>query len=433
MVQMKKVAAPFCLLAGLWLGLAQHAGSAAETVGVWPQWRGPMQTGEAPASKPPVSWSETNNVRWKTRIPGSGSSTPVIWKDRVFLTTALPAGEPGTSENGTPAYSFDVLCLNRKDGKILWRKTARQTVPHEKHHQDHGYASGSPITDGEFLFAYFGSRGLHCYDLDGNPKWSREFGKMQTRNSFGEGASPALSGETVVVNWDDESTNDFIAALDRKTGKELWRTPRNESTGWATPLIVTVGGKQQVIVNASTRVRSYELGTGKQLWECGGQTANAIPTPVAANDTVYVTSGFRGSAVMAIDVTRTGDLTGTDAVRWSRAKNTPYVPSPLLTAGLLYLVSGNNPVLTCLQTETGEPAFEAARLEGLNGIYASPVAAGGHIYVLGRNGTAVVLKSGRTLEVVSTNRLSEKTDASPAIVGSELFIRGHESLYCIAE
>jgi outer membrane protein assembly factor BamB len=353
----------------------------------------------------------------------------VIWEDRIFLTTALPDGapSPGTS------YNFDVLCLNRKDGKVLWNKTARQAVPHEKHHQDHGYASGSPIVDGDYVFAYFGSRGLHCYDLQGNLKWSREFGKMQTRNSFGEGASPALRGEIVVVNWDDESTNDFIAALDRKTGKELWRTARDESTGWSTPLIVSVGGKQQVVVNASNRVRSYDLDSGKQIWECGGQTANAIPTPVAAGDTVFVTSGFRGSTVTAINLTRTGDLTGTDAIRWSRGKNTPYVPSPLLHEGLLYLVTGNNPVLNCLHADTGTPAFEGQRLEGLNGVYASPIAAGGHIYVMGRNGTAVVLKAGTKLEVVSTNQLSDKIDASPAVAGNELFIRGHEFLYCIAE
>lgn len=418
---MRNLARFYCLFVCLCPCLS-HAGN-------WSQWRGPLQTGEAPDGKPPVTWSETNNIRWKTQIPGSGTSTPVIWEDRVFLTTALPDGEEGT---GVP-YNFDVLCIDRKDGKMLWRKTARKTVPHEKHHPDHGYASGSPIVDGKYVFAYFGSRGLHCYDLEGNLKWSREFGKMQTRNSFGEGASPALYGEIVVVNWDDESTNDFIAALDRKTGKELWRTARNESTGWATPLIVSAGGKHQVIVNASNRVRSYDLDSGKQIWECGGQTANAIPTPVAAGDTVFVTSGFRGSTVTAINLTRTGDLTGGDAIRWSRGKNTPYVPSPLLHEGLLYLVTGNNPVLTCLQANTGAPSFEGQRLEGLNGVYASPVAAGGHIYVMGRNGTAAVLKAGTKLEVVSINQLSDNIDASPAVAGNELFIRGHQFLYCIAE
>ncbi len=397
----------------------------------WPQWRGPLATGEATNAQPPTVWSETNNIRWKAAIPGNGSSTPAVWEDRIFVTTAVvsPAG------SGAPdgEYSFQIFCLDRRDGKVLWSKTPVKAVPHEKHHQDHGYASGSPVTDGRYVLAYYGSRGLHCFDLDGNVKWSRQFGKMQTRNSFGEGASPALFNQTIVVNWDDESTDDFIAAIDLKTGKELWRAAREENTGWATPLILTHGGRQQVVVNAAHRVRSYDLGTGRQIWECGGQTVNPIPTPVADQDTVYVTSGYRGSAALAIALGREGDLTGTDAIRWSHGKNTPYVPSPLLAAGLLYLVSGNNPVISCLDARTGEPRYEAARLEGLTGIYASPTYAAGKVYVLGRNGVCCVIKAGNTLKVLATNRLEDKTDASPVLVGRDLFIRGRAKLYCITE
>lgn len=436
--------------------------------GQWPQWRGPLATGSAPAADPPLEWSETKNVKWKVKIPGQGTATPVVWDDRVFILTAIgpekkdpaaptvagadpaanPAGPgegrrrrgpggpggPGgvrQSEIFTEKFQFVVLCLDRKTGKTLWQKVAIEEVPHEGHHPDHGFASASPITDGQWVFAYFGSRGLHCYDLDGNFKWARQFGQLQSRNGFGEGASPALHGDTVVVNWDGEGADDFITALDKRTGKELWRTPRNEATGWSTPLIVTHNKKAQVIVNATDNVRSYDLATGREIWNCSGQTVNAIPSPVADADTVYVTSGFRGSALFAIKLGSTGNLAGTEAVRWSHHKSTPYVPSPLLTDGALYIVSGNNGKLSRFDTKTGQPQFEAEQLPGIFGIYASPVAAQDRVYVLGREGKCLVLKQGPKLEVLGTNTLDDRTDSSIALVGKELFIRGHENLYCI--
>ena len=408
-----------------------------------------------------MEWSETKNVKWKVKLPGFGTSTPIIWGDRVFVLTAVPgekkaeskSSEPpptapespnpgerrgragggfGRSEKPTETYQFTVLCLDRKTGKTVWQKVAREEVPHEGHHKDHGFASASPVTDGKHLLAYFGSRGLYCFDLDGNLKWEKDFGDMQTKNSFGEGSSPALFGNTVVVVWDHDG-DDFIVALDKTTGQELWRTARNDDTGWSTPLVIENGGKPQVIVNATRKVRSYDLMNGKQVWECAGQTANAIPSPVATADTVYLTSGFRGSALFALQFDRTGDLTGTDAIRWSYNKNTPYVPSPLLVNDALYLVTGNNGTLSCFDAKSGQAKFEGERLEGIFGIYASPVAAKDRVYVLGREGTCLVLKQGPKLEVLATNKLDEKTDASLALAGNELFVRGHQSLYCIAE
>jgi outer membrane protein assembly factor BamB len=305
-------------------------------------------------------------------------------------------------------------------------------VPHAGHQQNNTFASASPITDGKVLLAYFGSEGLHCYDLEGNLKWEKDFGRMQTKMGFGEGASPTLHGNTVIVNWDDETENDFILALDKNDGKQLWKTPRNESTGWSTPLVVEHEKKLQVVVNATGKVRSYDFESGKELWSCGGQTANAIPSPVADANTVYCTSGFRGSALYAIKLGRTGDLTATDAVRWSYLKNTPYVPSPLLTDDLVYVVSGNDAKLSCLETKTGKPHFEAAALAGVFAIYASPVAAKDRVYVLGREGKCAVLKKGPKLEILATNKLDDQTDASMALAGKELFIRGREYLYCIA-
>jgi outer membrane protein assembly factor BamB len=255
---------------------------------------------------------------------------------------------------------------------------------------------------------------------------------MKTKMGFGEGASPALSGDTLVIYWDHEG-EDFIAAFDKSTGKELWRQPRDEGTGWSTPLIVEFQGQNQVVVNATGKVRSYDLATGKELWSCSGQTANAIPTPVAHADIVYITSGFRGNALEAIRLGGIGDLTGTSSIVWSRNKSTPYVPSPLLTDDCLYLISGNEGMLSCFDPKTGEPYFEKARLEGLRGVYASPVSAGDRVYVLGREGTCVVLKKGPKLEILAVNKLGDsRSDASIALVEKELLLRTAHNLYCVS-
>src|SRR5665213_3263017 len=218
------------------LAQAQSAGDS-----FWPQWRGPLSTGVAPHADPPLTWSETNNVKWKTPIAGEGNSTPIVWDNRIFILSAIATGKkpaiPVAADAPDEIYKWVVLCLDRRQGKVLWQKTAREEAPHEGHQENNTFASASPVTDGKLLLAYFGSRGLHCYDFEGNLIWEKDFGKMKTRMGFGEGASPALSGNTVVVNWDTEG-DDFITALDKQTGKELWRKQRNEATGWSTPLIV---------------------------------------------------------------------------------------------------------------------------------------------------------------------------------------------------
>jgi len=428
----------------------------------WPQWRGPAFNGTAPHGTAPTTWSETEHVKWKFKIPGEGSATPIVWEDQVFILTAIetakpdaapkadapPAAEPppaggrprrgpggggGRSEKPTSPVQFVILSLDRKTGKPLWQKTAREQIPHEGHHRDHGFASGSPVTDGEHVFAYFGSFGLFCYDMKGNLQWEKDLGDMQTRNSFGEGTSPALHGDTLVVNWDHEG-EDFIVALDKKTGTERWRQKRDEATTWSTPLIVEHGGKAQVVVCATNKIRSYDLATGAPIWECAGMTANVVPTPVSEAGRLYAISGFRGAALLAIQLGRTGDLTGTDAITWQHGKGTPYVPSPLLAGGRLYFYSGNNGVLSCLDAATGKPLFEAERLNDLmGGVYASPVSTDGRIYLVGRDGKTVVIKQSDKIEVLATNKLDDRFDASPAIVGKDLFLRGHQFLYCIGE
>ncbi|MEO8353185.1 MAG: PQQ-binding-like beta-propeller repeat protein, partial [Chthoniobacteraceae bacterium] len=426
----------------------------------WPRWRGPQANGTAPGAKPPTTWSETEHVKWKTKLPGFGTSTPIIWKDQVFILTAIPTGkkveaaepppesEPanasdqqgrrrggsgGRSENPTEIYQWVILALNRTTGKTAWQKVAREEVPHEGHHRDHGFASASPVTDGEHLYAFFGSRGLYCYDLQGNKKWEKDFGDMQTRNSFGEGASPALHGDTLVITWDHEG-DDFVVALDKRTGRELWRKERDEPTSWATPLIVEHDGTAQAVVSATNKIRSYDLADGKVVWECGGMTTNVIPTPVTGFDNVYVLSGFRGAALLAIELGQKGDLTGGKAIAWQHGKGTPYVPSPLLSGERLYFYSGNNGILSCFNARSGEPFYETERIADLSGgVYASPIAADGKVYLVGRDGKSVVIKDAPTLEPIATNELDDRFDASPAAVAGELFLRGHEFLYCLAE
>jgi outer membrane protein assembly factor BamB len=417
----------------------------------WPQWRGPAADGVAPSAQPPVTWSETNNVKWKIALPGRGTSTPIIWEDKAYILTAIPSdkrdaaapssppaggrggGLAGMTDSPQGAERFTVLAYDRATGKLAWQHTAREQQPHEGHHRDHGYASASPITDGEVLIAHFNSFGTYAYDLSGKLLWQTDLGDMRTRNSFGEGSSPALHGDNVVILWDHEG-EDFIVALDKRTGKERWRQQRDEPTGWCTPLIVArPGTPAQVVVNGTNKVRSYDLATGALLWESAGQTANPIPSAVALDDLVIVTSGFRGSALMAFRADAKGDLAGTDAIVWSYNKNTPYVPSPLLVDGLLYLFSGNNAMLSICDARTGKRHVDAERIEGITGVYASPAAAAGRVYLAGRDGGTVVLKQGPGIEVLARNKLDDAFDASPALVGRDLFLRGRQNLYCLAE
>jgi len=392
----------------------------------WPQWRGPLGTGEAPKANPPLEWSEEKNVRWKVEVPGRGKSSPIVWGDLVFVTTAVPTGRGSAQE-------FVVLAFGRANGQVRWRKTVRTLVPHEGTHPDGTFASSSALTDGEGLYAFFGSRGLFALDLSGRVLWEKDLGRMSTRMGFGEGASPALFGDTLVVNWDHEG-KDFIVAVDAKTGKELWRNDqRDEPTTWATPLVVVHEGKPQVVTSGTNRVRSYDLETGKLLWEAGGLTANVIPSPVSADGMVYLTSGFRGNALIAVRLAEArGDITGTSAIAWSYDRDTPYVPSPLLYRDGLYFLKSNSAVLTRLDARTGKPS-DTERLARMSNVYASPVGAGGRIYVAGRDGVTDVLDAGPQLKVLATNVLADGFDASPAVVDGEIYLRGYQHLYRISQ
>ena len=445
---MKRLTFIFFLFASVIVEWGCRAEGDGKLLDHWPQWRGPLGTGVSPNGKPPIAWSEEKNLKWKIPLAGSGYATPVVWGDLLFILTGVNVESSASErkESGEPApgggrgepvpespIEYKVIALNRHDGALVWEKVATQEIPHEGIHRTGSWASGSPVTDGEHLIAFFGSRGVYCYDLSGNLVWKKDLGDMTIKRGFGEGTSPALHRDTLVINWDHEGDS-FLVALNKSNGEELWRTPREERTSWSTPAIVEVQGRPQVIVNATHRARGYDLKTGEVIWEVGGMTDNVIPTPVVSNHTAFLTSGFRGNMLLAVDLaTARGDISDSDAVLWKIEQDTPYVPSPLLYDDFLYYYKRNDDLLTCVDSRTGEVRFGPERLDGFRDVYASPVGAGGKIYLTGRNGVFQVIEKGPEFKVLATNRLEDEFSASPAIVGNDLYLRGHHHLYCVSE
>jgi outer membrane protein assembly factor BamB len=448
----------------------------------WHQWRGPLATGVAPNGNPPTEWSTTKNVKWKVSIPGRGSASPIVWGDRIFVLTAVktdrpappakeasnrparfqltafeqtndslqpsnlalaqanqPGGEAGRRGGGrfniqapTNFYQFNVLCIDRRTGKTIWQRTACEVVPHEGHHDTGSFASASPITDGKFVYASFGSRGIYCYDLDGNLKWDKDVGDFRMRFSFGEGSSPALFADTLVQTCDQEQ-NSFIVALDARTGDEKWRKSRDEVSTWGTPLIVEAAGRTQVITSGANRVRSYDLTNGDLIWECGGLGSNPIACPITVDGLAIAMTGHNNPAGIAVPLDSKGDITGTKNVAWRIEGSTPYVTSPLVYGGAVYFTKSRNAILSSIDPKSGRYIISQERLPDISSIYASPVAANDRIYLSSREGVTLVIKPGNQLEVIATNNLEETIDASPAIVGKDLIIRTEGHLYCLSE
>lgn len=391
----------------------------------WPQWRGPAANGLVLHGNPPLEWGEGKNVKWKIALPGLGHATPIVWENRIFVLTAVP------SAGGDKRLAFMILCVDRQTGKTLWQKTAREDAPHQEIQPTNSHSSGSPITDGERLIVPFGSYGVYCYDLDGNLVWQKDLGKVQMK--WGEGSSPALVGDAVVVIQDSEDAS-FVYAFDKKTGQELWKKPRDEESSWTTPFVLERDGKTQVIINGATAVRSYDPSSGDVLWQCSGLGVNVTPMVVVDKDAVYAMSGQRTSPMaMAVRLGRSGNLTDTDAVLWKLNRGTPYVSSPLLYDGLLYFFQHVTPILTCVDAASGQPHYAQRRLEGLTEVYASPIGVKDRIYVASRNGTTLVLEKSKELKVLATNKLADSFSASPVVVGNELYLRGQSHLYCISE
>lgn len=432
----------------------------------WAHWRGPTGNGVATNAHPPIRWSSTENVKWKVAIPGRSSGSPVIWEERVFVVTAVKVGNDAGQQTRRPEstgrpqpqgnqgrrrfqgrrrpggggrggqvtkLAFKVLCFDRNTGQLLWEQTATVATPHQATHATNSFASASPCTDGKHVYAHFGSRGLYCYTMDGEPRWKRDdFGKMDTRMSFGEGSSPTLEGDKILVPWDHEGPSSLYA-LDKSTGEIIWKTDRDEPTCWATPLVVEHKGAKQVVMNGQTCARAYDLKTGKELWRCGGQAERPVASAVAAEGLVFIGSGFRGAFLGAFRLDGQGDIENTDHVVWTLDHDTPDIASPLPSAGRVYFHKGKTGMLSCVDAATGRPHYTAIRIPGLTTTYASPIAAGGHVYLTGRSGTTVVIKDADQLDIVASNSVGETVDATPAPVDSELFIRGESHLFCISE
>lgn len=402
----------------------------------WGHWRGPLGNGTAPNAKPPLTWDDNTNVAWKTPVPGRGSSTPVVWGDRVFVLTAIdtgrkadpkdvPKADPKFQKRTTPPgtyYQFVVLCVDRKSGSILWQKTAAERVPHEGHHDSHSYAAGSPMTDGKRLYVSFGSFGVYCYDFDGNLLWSKEMPRLETRLGWGEASTPVVHEGKVYLTWDQEGPS-FLTALEAATGKTIWKTDRDEVSSWATPLVVKNKGVTQLLLPGTKKVRSYDAATGKELWTHDGLTVNCIPSPVIKDGVAFIMSGYGKAAG--------GAYTLDGKQLWKFEQGTPYVPSPVLVGDRLWFTLANNAFVSCVDAASGKVLIDRARLAALKTLYASPVAADGRIYIVDREGTAVVLRQSDKLEVLATNRLGEGVDASPVLVGKQLLLRGEKHLWCI--
>ena len=437
----------FLTFAALFLLSCRLSGVERETDDNWPQWRGSMHTGVSPDGRAPVTFGESKNLKWKTAIPGKGHATPIVWGDKIIVCTSVATDEKaavkaGSAEEGqnNPMgavrseyfHEFKVIVVERNDGRILWEKSVAKEMPQEGTHELGSWASNSPATDGELIFAYFGSRGIHCLDFNGNILWQKDFGQQNKHMSFGEGESPYLYKERLFIQWDHNGES-FLVALDKKTGNELWRAKRDEVTSWATPLVIEVNGRAQVVASAPNQIRSYDVETGELVWTATGMTRNTIPNPVYGNGILYLASGFRGTALMAIDPSKAkGDITGTDAILWTYNQDTPYTPNLLLMDGKLYFPRVNNGFLTCLDAQTGTVIYSKQKLEGISTLFSSPTGADGKIYIASK-GVVLVIKAGEEFELLATNTLDDDFHASPVIVGNDLIIRGFSSLYCFSE
>ena len=327
-----------------------------------------------------------------------------------------------------------MIAVDRASGEVVWDKSVARAVPHEGGHKTGSQASNSPVTDGRFLYAHFGSRGVHCLTLDGEPVWSRtDLGRMRTRNQFGEGSSPALVDDTLIVNWDHEGDS-FVVAIDARTGEDKWRKDRDEVTSWSTPVIAEVDGRKQAIISATGATRAYDVANGDVIWSCKGMTVNSIPTPIVRDGVAYLMSGFRGAMLQAVRLAGAkGDVTDTDHVLWRHERQTSYVPSALLLGEHVYFLRSNSGVLSCVDAATGEVRYEGQRLAGLRTVYASPLAADGRVYLVSRGGATKVIKAGGEYVELATNELDDAFDASPIVLGDRMYLRGHDHLYCLGE
>jgi len=436
-----------CLLLTIALALPVAAPTPARAEN-WPQWRGPSGQGVSPESDLPLEWSPAKNIAWKTPVPGMSHSQPIVWGDRVFLTTAIEGPElPGAKApehviEGQPfkhpdalgadkQHTFKVLAYNLDTGKLLWEQTAYDGRVYDDRHRRGSYAAPTPVTDGRRLFAYFGSEGLYCYDLDGKFLWKGSVGQFPLLG-MGVGTSPVLWKDLVIIQRDENNGDQsFIVAFDAATGKEAWKTPRPKiEASWATPVFVEAGGRPELVTNGSSHIIAYDPASGRELWRTKGVESNAIHTPLVGHGLVIVTAGYPSKKVIAIRPGGSGDITGTDRVAWQYDRGTGYVISPILYEDYLYLVSDQG-LLTCIDPKTGEVKYEGGRVPVPARFMGSPVAFGGRLLLTSVDGDTFVIKAGPVHEVVGTNSVGETVWSSLALSQRRILVRGASTLYCI--
>jgi outer membrane protein assembly factor BamB len=413
----------------------------------WAQWRGPYATGIASIGDPPIEWSEIKNVKWKVEIPGKGHSTPIVWGKQIILLSAVETEKTVEIEKQDAGrnnqwmkpistnhiHEFIVLSLDRESGKTLWKTVLNEELPHSGTHNLGSWASNSPVTDGKHIYAYFGSHGLYCVDMNGKLVWKRDLGEMQKAMSFGEGSSPVLYKDKLIVLRDHEGQSS-MHVMDKTTGKDIWKTDRDEGSTWVTPFIYEYEANSQLIVSATGKIRAYNIETGDLIWECSGLTRNVIPMPVVYKNLIYLMSGFRGSALLAVDISKAkGDINDSDAIVWKYDQYTPYTPSPILVEDKLYFLRLNKGFLSCLDAKDGKENYTIQKLEGIQDVFASPVAVNNRIYIPGANGIFSIVKCGPEFKVIANNKLDDGFHASPVIIGNNLYLRGFKYLYCISK
>ena len=422
----------------------------------WPSFRGPVASGVADGQNLPVRWDahQRVNVIWKTEIHGLAHSSPVVWGDRVFLTTAVSSKpsatfKPGLYGDGTASddlsvHQWNLICLERATGKVLWERTAYQGVPKEKRHIKSTYANATPATDGRVVVAFFGSQGVYAYSLAGELLWKRDLGRFDVGAynapvfEWGTASSPILYKDLVIVQCDQQKGS-FITALDAKTGATVWKADRDELPSWGTPSVFTSKAGAELVTNGSNFIRGYDPASGKELWRLGGSSKITAPTPVASGDLIIVASGRRPEApIFAIRAGAGGDITlpsgesSSRSVAWSKQQRGSYMPTPVIYGGYVYVLN-NDGVFACYALADGKELYRERIPDAGSGFSASPVASDGKIYLSNEDGDIIVVKAGPTFEVLARNDMAEPVMATPAISGGMLIIRSQHSVWAIGQ
>ena len=430
--------------------------AAAASAQNWPSFRGPGASGVAEGQNLPVRWDahQRVNVIWKTEIHGLAHSSPVVWGDRVFLTTAVSSKpsatfKPGLYGDGTASddlsvHQWNLICLERATGKVLWERTAYQGVPKEKRHIKSTYANATPATDGRVVVAFFGSQGVYAYSLAGELLWKRDLGRFDVGAynapvfEWGTASSPILYKDLVIVQCDQQKGS-FIAALDAKTGATVWKADRDELPSWGTPSVFTSKAGAELVTNGSNFIRGYDPASGKELWRLGGSSKITAPTPVASDDLIIVASGRRPEApIFAIRAGAGGDITlpsgesSSRSVAWSKQQRGSYMPTPVIYGGYVYVLN-NDGVFACYALADGKELYRERIPDAGSGFSASPVASDGKIYLSNEDGDIIVVKAGPTFEVLARNDMAEPVMATPAISGGMLIIRSQHSVWAIGQ